>query len=176
MVSTKTVEFGEKILHHQLWFFGKDILHEGGNLLIRYGFEKFGVPDGKTGGNSYRLVLNDTQEIALFGFGIFFGNQNLGGIFLKRYEFEPNLLSVSKLQLPIWQSDLLPIRKLPKSFEEIKQANLLIDSLIIWVLDYEKWIDKTCGKNWRKSCLKEWENAEFGIRKIRNGWSKLQKL
>lgn len=81
MFSAKTVEFGEKILHHQLWFFGKDILHEEGNLLIRYGFEKFGVPDGKTGGNSYRLVLNDTQEIALFGFGIFFGNQNLGGIF-----------------------------------------------------------------------------------------------
>lgn len=35
---------GEKLMHHQCWFFGRDILYADGNLLIRYGFERFGVP------------------------------------------------------------------------------------------------------------------------------------
>ncbi len=176
MFSTKTVKFGEKILHHQMWFFGKDIMHESGNLLVKYGFERFGVPAGKTGGNSYRIKISDSQEVALFGFGIFFGDSSLGGVFLKRYEFQPKLLSNSKLELPIWQSDLLPKRRLPANPIETKHTKFLLKSLIIWLLEYERWIDLTCGKQWRKSCLKEWSNTEFGIRKIRNSWNKLQNI
>lgn len=176
MFSKKTVEFGEKILHHQLWFFGKDITHKDGNLLIRYGFERFGVPQNKTGGTSYRLTLNDTQELVLFGFGVFFGDKKSGGIFLKRYEFQPNLLKCPNLELPIWKSDLLPDRYLPRADNEIENAKLLFINLTNQILDYELWIDEICGKRWRKSCLEEWGKAEFGIRKIRNSWKKIRLL
>jgi hypothetical protein len=174
MFSKKTVEFGEKLLHHQLWFFGKDVSHKDGNLLIKYGFERFGVPEGKSGGTSYRLILNDTQELVLFGFGVFFGDKTCGGIFLKRYEFQPQLMKYTNLELPIWKSDLLPHRYYPKAENEMKNAKLLLRNLANWILDYEFWIDENCGKQWRKSCLKEWENAEFGIRKIRDSWKKIQ--
>jgi hypothetical protein len=176
MFSKKTVEFGEKLLHHQLWFFGKDISHKDGNLLIQYGFERFGVPEGKSGGTSYRLTLNDTQELALFGFGVFFGDKKSGGIFLKRYEFQPKLLKCTNLNLPIWKSDLLPNRYLPTAENEVINAKIMFTNLANLILEYELWIDANCGKQWRKSCLKDWENAEFGIRKIRNSWNKIQTM
>jgi hypothetical protein len=176
MFCEQTLELGEKVLHHQLWFFGKDIWHKDGNLLIRYGFERIGVPDGKDGTNNYRLIINELQEIVLFGFGVFWGDKRFGGIILYRYNCHPKMLKYSTLELPIWQSELLPFCFQPKIETDLNAAKSMFSDFCRWVLQYENRIDETCGKQWRKNCLQDWENTEFGIGKIRNSWKKLQKL
>lgn len=174
MFSRKAINFGEKLLHHQLWFFGQDIWHEEGNLLIRYGFERFGIPEGEGGTNSYRLIINDLQQIVLFGFGVFWGDKRLGGIFLRRYEFQPKMLRCSRLKLPIWDKKLLPHQFVPLNEENIIAVNQMFKDFSAWLSEYESWVDENCCKSWRENCLEEWGNAKLSVNRVRQGWKILE--
>lgn len=176
MFCEKTRSLGEKVLHHQLWFFGKDIWHKDGNLLIRYGFERIGVPEGKEGTNNYRLVISDLQEIVLFGFGVFWGDKRFGGIILKRYDLRPKMLKYTTLDLPIWRSDMLPFCFQPTVEKDVDAANSMFRDFCGWILQYEKWIDGVCRTSWRKKCVQDWEKAEMTVTEIKSGWKQLQKL
>lgn len=167
-------KLSESLMHHQCWLFGRDIFHPQGNLLIRYGFERFGKPPNETGSNCYRLRRADKSEINLWGWGVFYG-QGKDGIFIKRYEFCPRLFSVGHLKIPVFKSENLPPSRLPREDFQIKAARSLTLGFIEWVLNYEDWVAKTCGKTWRQKCLREWSNAELNSRQIRAGWKKLRR-
>lgn len=162
-------------MHHQCWFFGRDILHADENLLIRYGFERYGVPEDEKGGNAYRLSQSEQREIVLWGFGLFFGEKPCGGVFIRRYGFSPNFLTVGNLKLPIYKSEQLPLSQKPPSISEQKTVSRLTCAAIDWITEYEIWIEETCGKHWRKDCLQEWSNAALSPRQIKNGWKRLRK-
>jgi len=167
-------EFGELLLHHQCWFFGRDIWHAGGNLLTRYGFERCGVSDDKAGSNCYRLCCKEPFEINLWGWGIFFGNQSLGGIFIKRYDFRPRFFENGKLNTPVFKSEHLPPNRLPRKDFEIKTARHLTVDFIRWIVRYEEWVEKTCGKSWRRKNLRDWDKSAFPARRIKQNWRELQ--
>lgn len=171
----KIRRLGEKLMHHQCWFFGRDIWHTNGNLLIRYGFERFGVPEGKKGGNAYRLQIDAEKELVIWGFGIFYGDKKIGGVFIKRYDFQPFLTRKTKLKLPICQPEELPFQHSPQNEGNRSTGIFLMAEIVSQILKYEKWIDRVCGQNWRKECLCDWENAELSIEKIRRGWRKIYK-
>lgn len=166
--------FGELLLHHQCWFFGRDVLHPSGNLLIRYGFERCGVPDGSAGSNCYRLRGEEPIEINLWGWGVFFGNTSVGGIFIKRYDFRPRLFSVGKLNAPVFQSAELPPNRSPREAFQVKTARHLTIDFIRWILRYEDWIAETCGAKWRRKNLRDWEKSAFPARKIKTNWQELK--
>lgn len=166
--------FGESLLHHQCWFFGRDIWHPQGNLLVRCGFERCGASEGHAGSNCYRLRREEPFEINLWGFGIFFGDASLGGIFIKRYDFRPRLLGIGKLNAPVFKSEHLPPSRRPREDYEMKTARHLTGDFIRWVLRYEDWIEKTCGKSWRRKCLREWDKAAFPARQVKANWQTLQ--
>lgn len=174
MFSRKAVNFGEKVLHHQLWFFGKDIWHQEGNLLIRYGFKRYGVPEDKSGTNAYCLKINDLQEIVLFGFGVFWGDKRLGGILLKRYEFCPKMLRCSSLKLPLWKKELLPFQFSPFNEPDKIAVGEMFKDFSGWLSEYESWIDASCSKSWRENCLENWENSCLSIQRVRQGWKILE--
>ena len=167
-------EFGELLLHHQCWFFGRDIHHPKGNLLIRYGFERCGTPDNKSGSNCYRLQFEKPFEVNLWGFGVFFGNDSLGGIFIKRFDFRPRLFEQGSLNAPVFKSEQLPPNRSPRTDSEIKLARHLTVDFIRWILSYEEWIENECGKSWRRKCLCEWDKSEFPARKINPNWHELK--
>lgn len=166
---------GAKLMHHQCWFFGRDIWHPDGNLLIRYGFERFGVSPGEKGGNAYRLEIGDSRQLVVWGFGVFFGAAERGGIFIKRYDFEPLLLKKARFEKPVFHCDKLPFHCAPRTEKEFSKSVSLAAELIAQIQLYEKWIDRTCGKAWREECLREWQNAELSISRIRRGWRQLHK-
>lgn len=166
--------FGELLLHHQCWFFGRDIHYPKGNLLIRYGFERCGAADDQAGSNCYRLCGEEPFEINLWGWGVFFGNDSLGGIFIKRYDFRPRLFAVGKLNVPVFKSEQLPPNRLPREDFEIKRARHLTVDFIRWILRYEDWIENECGKSWRRKCLREWDKSAFPARRIKQNWRELQ--
>lgn len=164
---------GERLLHHECWFFGRDIWHESGNLLIRYGFERIGVPENKTGSNCYCWRSNLGTEIKLWGWGIFVADQT-GGILLKRFNFRPLLLPSAKLSATVFQSEHFPPSRFPREDFEIKTARALTVQLIDWIMRYEEWIAETCGKSWRRKNLREWEKSAFPARQIGRNWRNLQ--
>lgn len=165
---------GEKLMHHQCWFFGRDIWHPDGNLLIRYGFERHGVPSGEKGGNAYRLKVSGECELVLWGFGVFFGREARGGVFIRRYGFDPRLTSRSSLKLPIANPDAMPPNRRPQSVADRRTANEFTAEIIVHFLTYEDWIERECGRRWRTKCLRDWSNAELNNAQIRRGWKKLQ--
>lgn len=164
---------GEKLMHHQCWFFGRDIWHPDGNLLIRYGFERFGIPEGAKGGNAYRRVTDDGRELIAWGFGMFLGDRDCGGVFVKRYDFRPFLMRRSSIKLPLGSAEDLPFHHPPRT--EIDRANgaWMTALLVRELLEYEKWIDRTAGKNWRGECLAAWENAVLKTEQVRRGWRRI---
>ncbi len=166
--------FGELLLHHQCWFFGRDIHHPQGNLLIRRGFERCGVSEGKTGSNCYRLQNEEPFEVNLWGWGIFFGNASMGGIFIKRFDFRPRLFENGKLAAPVFKSEYLPFSRLPRKDCEVKTARHLTVDFIRWIVRYEEWIEAECGKSWRRKNLRDWDKSAFPARKIKQNWRELQ--
>ncbi|QQS40186.1 MAG: hypothetical protein IPM63_12560 [Acidobacteriota bacterium] len=173
-LSPEIRELGEQLLHHQCWFFGRDIWHPSGNLLIRFGFTRFGAPKGQDGGNSYRLVLDECSEIVIWGFGIFLGDESNGGVFIKRLGFNPKVLDTARLELPISKSEQLPKRRQPVSAMEQRRARALTLRITQWIACYEKWVDNTCGTGWRRRCLSDWESATMAQDDIALGWARLQ--
>lgn len=171
----KTQWLGGNLLNHQCWNFGRDILHPSGNLLIRYGFERFGVPKGKKGGNSYRIDLDANSELVIWGFGIFLGESETGGIYLNRFDFSPKILKNSRLNLPITQSVQLPCKRKPLTADERKTALGKTKRIVNWIIEYESWIGKICDKNWRRQCLNDWGKATLEPEEVKSGWKNLQK-
>lgn len=165
---------GVTLLHHQCWFFGRDIWHESGNLLIRRGFERCAVSENQTGSNCYRLRREEPFEINLWGWGIFFGNQSLGGIFIKRFDFRPRFFADGKLNAPVFKCEQLPPNRLPRKDFEIKATQHLTVDFIRWIVRYEEWIEATCGKSWRRKNLREWDKSVFPARRIKQNWRELQ--
>ncbi len=170
--------FGEMLLHHQCWFFGRDIWHPGGNLLIRYGFERIGAPRRKRGSdrvpgtNRYRY-RGAGIEINLWGFGVFFGGGNGEGVFIKRYDFRPRLIDRGGIDAPVFKTEHLPPNKLARGARDIRAAQALTIGLIEWFLGYEAWIARECGRNWRRRNLREWEKSEFRAHRIEKNWLEL---
>ncbi len=182
IVETKTPAFserldarGELLMHHQCWFFGRDILHPEGNLLIQYGFERLGAKNPKNGTNRYRLVVKDSFEVDLWGFGMFYGRANIGGVFIKRYDFRPRFFKGDRLGSQIFKCEHLPLNCLPRNEFEAAMSKTLTIAAIDWILGYEQWIEQTCGKIWRRQCLSEWPNSSFPARKIKSNWTSLVK-
>lgn len=168
-----TRRLGEKLMHHQCWFFGRDIWHPNGNLLIKYGFERFGVPEGAKGGNAYRRVTDDGREMIVWGFGMFLGDRDRGGVFLKRYDFRPFLMRQASIRLPLWRAEDLPFHHPPRTETDRAFGARMTAQLIAEILEYEKWIGPEAGKSWRGDCLAAWDNAVLTTDQVRRGWRRI---
>lgn len=165
---------GKRLMHHQCWLLGRDIWHPDGNLLTRYGFKRFGVPESQTGSNAYRLRRESGSEIIVWGFGMFCGDGHGRGVFVRRYGFSPVLLTEGTLVMPIWNPDLLvPLRS---PVPDPGALSALLKSLVRWVIDYEEWVRTTAGRDWRDACLGDWSGAELGADEIESGWKRLFKM
>jgi len=170
--SPEVKRFGELLLHHQCWFFGRDILHPDGNLLVQYGFKRYKAPK-KAGTNRYRMLIDKAVEIDLWGFGLFYGDAQVGGIFIRRYDFSPLLFQTGSLGPRIFKSEQLPKSQRPINSDQIDAAKDLTRRAVDWILSYEVWVEGVCGKQWRRKCLREWANAKFPARQIKTNWRKM---
>ena len=165
------------LLNQQIWYWGRDICKEEGNLLLEIGFERIEPPPTSDAVSSvYSLELPGDRNIILRGYGIFYGCSNHGGIFLRRYEFIPGYSSNSKLQNPPWLDTDLPQFRSPLK-NELRSYTFLLTELITWIQNYEKNILKNYGLGYRHSVLEEWDN---GKRQLINpvdvvgGWQKIK--
>ena len=77
--------------------------------MLEVGFERLEPPEKLKGrGSVYQLLLPDDRQLILRGFGVFFGQLGVGGVFLPRFEFIPRYTKLSKLDSPPWTTDHLP--------------------------------------------------------------------
>lgn len=151
-----TLHDAANLLNQQLWCWGRDIEGAKGNLLVRHGFQRIAKPRGSSDASVYRLEVSPTSRVILRGFGVFFGDDRWGGLFLRRFEFTPQLTVESDLTRPAWSSEDLPPLTFPRADQLTDYQNLLL-ALIDWIRRYEIWIAEHFGIKYRRRTLTTWK-------------------
>ena len=143
------------LLNQQIWCWGRDIECAEGNLLMKFGLQRIEKPVESEAGSLYRFEISPTSRIILRGFGVFHGDDRLGGLFIRRYDFSPMLTPEPDLTRPAWSIDDLPSLISPSS-DQITNCRRLLLTLIDWIREYEEWIAHHMGVNYRQDSLLKW--------------------
>ena len=148
------------LLSQQVWCWGRDILRPEGNWLLEVGFERIEPPLEREDSSSvYVLHLSRGRCVVLRAFGVFYGDRDLGGIFLPRFKFRPGYTKLSSLDSPPWSDEDLPDFFAPNEQQRNHCAMLTLD-LIDWIRGYEANIAEHLGIEYRRLTLMKWKNAE----------------
>ncbi|MCR9201384.1 MAG: hypothetical protein NXI04_22295 [Planctomycetaceae bacterium] len=152
----RTVQnFGLKLTAQQLWCWGQDIERRDGNLLMQYGMTQQRYAGRDERSTCYRLDDGQTV-VCLWGFGLFFGQQDVGGLYLGRFDFCPQWTDTAALSQAVHRSADLPTLGRPRGRQQWESAHRLWRNLQLWIADYELWVRGEAGAVWRQACVKSW--------------------
>ena|SRR5260370_37612109 len=168
-------QLGTGLFLQQMWCWGQDIRHEEGNLLLDYGFTRERPPEGTEGSSLYLLRLDDKRSLIAWGFGIFYTDAEVGGMFLKRQSFMPKLAPTADLLTNCWRVGELPATSLPRTREEGLIACTLFAAALDCISNYEQWVESKLGCEYRQGCLEKWGQA-FVSQNIAGEWKRLAEL
>ena len=161
--------FGGRLMEQQLWCWGRDIEFPDGNLLIRFGFERHRDHDGFDRSTCYRLDIEELH-VCMWGFGMFFGRRDLGGLYLDRFEFCPYWAPVESLSLAIHWPEDLPVFARPRGREQWQRARKLWKVSWQWIAGYEAWVRNTVGIGYRRECVDTWLRPFVRADRIGPAW------
>ncbi|MBA2395695.1 MAG: hypothetical protein H0V70_23450 [Ktedonobacteraceae bacterium] len=161
------------LLHQQMWCWGYDIRHPEGNMLLRYTFTYQRPPDPSVGSSRYMLCDRQGQHIVLWGFGIWYAQTEVGGLFLQRYGFSPRLTCTIEPPASIWTPLHLPVLRVPITSEEGHTTLILLSSLLSWIGGYEQWVQENLGEDYRKWSLSGWPHRVIPPANIATMWQRL---
>ena len=166
--------FGEKLLAQQLWCWGRDIEAAEENLLLRFGFERYRDNETEFRSTCYRLD-QERLHVSMWGFGIFYGCRELGGLFLDRFGFCPDWAPIESISMEIHWPDELPIFGRPYGPYQWQNARKLWASMLLWISDYEKWVWETQGSEYRQACVASWLRPFVRADRMSQAWRYLSR-
>ncbi len=155
-VSSAVRRLGRDLLDQQMWCWGYDIRRPAGNLLLTYGFTRYRPWEDQPGSSNYIFRPAPGRQIGLWGFGLFYGDERLGGLFLKRYEFSPKLTLSSQLPLNISKVAEMPASRKPQTQAEVELAHTLLGAVLGWISGYEQWVQAEAGADYRQQSVEAW--------------------
>lgn len=145
------------LLHQQMWLFGQDIVYPHGNLLYRYQFSHTRAAER---GSSMYVRQVGAQQVVLWGWGVWFGQADLGAIFVNRYKAKPQYTPVSILSDAVHQEASLPLRThRVNSVADTQNIRELWVNLLSWLAEYEAWIVSETSKKWRQAAVRAFQHA-----------------
>tara|TARA_B100000519_G_scaffold183557_1_gene177290 strand:+ start:559 stop:1179 length:621 start_codon:yes stop_codon:yes gene_type:complete len=157
------IQHAVDLLSQQIWCWGRDILRPEGNWLLQMGFQRIEPPtDERKTSSVYCLEIPNDRCVILRGYGVFYGDSKLGGVFLPRYEYVPKYTEHSTLKTPPWKSSDLPELKPPTKAQKTEYRTLVLD-LIDWIRNYEQDIIDKLGVEYRRYSLEGWDNGKRTI-------------
>lgn len=161
--------FGVELLAQQLWCWGQDIECPDGNLLMQFGFERLRCPGDAEQSTCYRLDSKDIH-VCMWGFGMFFGQRDLGGLYLSRVGFTPRWAPIESLSLEIHEPLDLPFFLRPRGRSQWSRARELWKSLQQWIADYERWVSRCVGLAYRRGCVDSWLRPFVRADRMASAW------
>lgn len=172
-LSSSMRKWGTNLFNQQMWCWGTDVRREAGNLLLAYGFHRQRPPANKKGASMYSLELATGAQIKLWGFGMFYSKDEENGLFLKRLEFIPRLLSKTMIaNRAIWNQEQLPPLRKPRTGDEIEKTIDLLSQSLTWIGTYETWVWQT-DANHRRHAVANWDKATITADNMRTTWLSL---
>lgn len=167
LIRGQQAKAGEALLHQQLWCFGADIRRCEGNLLLAYGFLRRRASQGEVGSSAY-LHAAAGGSLALWGWGIWYGEPEAGSVFLRRYAFRPKW-HPSPLCPDAHTPERLGLWTAPRG-SETTQVRALMAALCEAVADYERWVEHY-APGWRRTVLREWDTPRVAAEATVAAWS-----
>lgn len=134
-------------LGQQMFYWGRDVIHPSGNLLCAHGFEKR-ASEGLAGTSCYRRPLDGGGFVELHGacVGWYSGDEGTPSFLFVRNRHRCFRYDSGEAPIPgIYPRDWLHPGP-PKALY------LLSRRFLDWWLDYEEWIAKVTGPEYRSSC------------------------
>ena len=164
----------QQLLQQQLYIMGRDIESKHGNLLLLYGCSREQSPMHSVP-SFYSFQLSKKRRIAFRNFGVFIGDDGLGGLFLQRRNFESRLLRSSNFENVPWLPRHLQPTRAPRTPADRIATARLMRFLIEWFRDYEEWIQCNYGRRFRAGQLVQFRmrNNEVWKWDMRDGWQTL---
>jgi len=161
----------EQLMHQQLFVMGRDIESKHGNLLLLYGCARQQSPMHSVP-SFYSYEYSNHRRIAFRNFGVFMGDDGLGGIFVQRRDFEARLLRSSDLSNVPWLPRHLQPTRAPRSPADRFATACLMRLLVEWFLAYEEWIQCNYGRRFRAGQLVRFRmrNNEVWTWDMQGGW------
>jgi len=139
-----------ELLDQQMWFFGRDIQHPDGNLLLRFGFSRERPPSEVSGTSRY-AIATDGGTLVLWGWGAVWRDGHPHALLLRRHGPGPRLISAQGALDSVWAHTAL-VGTPAQSDAESARLHTLLRDFAAWVHHYEQWVRTTCGEAWRAEC------------------------
>lgn len=174
-IGDETVDRAKKLFDQQLWLWGQDIARLSRNGLISFGFERHAPPVGLQTSSCYTLADASGRHVGLWGFGAFYGEANVGGLFLKRYCFGPCVAASSERPPHCWAFDQWPTHRCPTTADDWLLARRLLDGCLGWIAEYERWIADNTPRWHRTECLRDWKKRCCGPKQLVTEWESLRR-
>ena len=142
------------LMDQQFWRWGCDVKHDSGNLLVDYGFERIPSSNPELDSSSaYCLNPSPATRLVLRSFSVFYGDDRVGGLLLKRFDEHLYRTPASKLRaMPYQETDLPPLSKAAPG--DTASFKLLVD-LIGQIVAYEAWVRTTFGIEYVQKTLEK---------------------
>lgn len=133
-----------------MWFFGRDIQHPDGNLLLHFGFVRQRPPAGVSGTSRYAMAT-PSGTLMLWGWGAVWREAEPHALLLRRHGPGPRLLSATRCLDAIWAHTALDGEP-ARSPDAMARVGGLLTHFAVWVHEYEQWVRGHCGEAWRTEC------------------------
>ncbi len=154
--STPASRRAVKLVDQQFWLFGRDVLHDEGNVLIRAGFTKRPAPAGPSGCSCYERD-DGSSLLRLWGFGLVYAREERA-IVLSREIFGPCLVRDDWTTSVGWTVEELPRHAAPSADEEdARVCRDMTIELCAVVAEYERWVARTLRAGSREQALAAWK-------------------
>lgn len=151
--------FAANLFSQQIWCWGRDIMGPQGNLLLRFGFTRTPPPQNNGGTSIYHQSVSPGARIILRGFGVFYGDDRHGGLFVRRDGFSPRMTPGPDLSFLPWRIDQLPPLAIPVEDDLPRCRRLLLD-LIDWIGAYELRVSQELDSGYRHRTLVPWQQGK----------------
>jgi hypothetical protein len=161
-INASIQEVARRLLDHQCWVLGRDILSPCGNLLCEFGFEPLRCPKG--GLTQYELndAIDGCSHIYLWGFGVYFGSAE-EGIFLGRSDFKPRQ-TFGRIELHSKED--------PGFRTGSPRLKLLLEGLN-WFARYEQWVANRMPADYREESLATFPRKSIPRSEFANRWAEV---
>ncbi|TWT96592.1 hypothetical protein [Neorhodopirellula pilleata] len=148
------------LLSQQIWCWGQDVKRPEGNWLTEIGFQRNTPPtEHKDCSSVYTLAISPASRVVLRGFGVYIGDDAIGGLYIERYGFTPKYSPIPNLECPPWSDKDLPEFVTP-SPEQRCESTMLLLRLLDWIRGYEVDIANRLGTDYRRETLMRWNNGK----------------
>ena len=145
-----------ELIDRQMWFFGCDIRHPAGNLLLAHGFDRVRPPAEIPGGTTrYERQTSDHTRLELWGWGALWISEPGHALAIRRHVATPKWIDTAPDVAFMWRYQELDQALEKAAPADVPAARRQLAAFAEWVVAYEQWVRSHAEPHWRARCTSD---------------------